>query len=48
MAPLAAWIDAAITAAVKHDDPALDRIAAAIRDFVAPFPIPGWTPGATP
>src|ERR1700761_6564148 len=48
MAPIAAWIDEAITAAGQHDDLALDRIAAAIRDFVAPFPIPGWTPGATP
>src|ERR1700761_8144157 len=48
MAPIAAWIDEAITAAGQHDDLTLDRIAAAIRDFVAPFPIPGWTPGAAP
>src|ERR1700749_4748956 len=41
MAPLAAWIVEAITAAAKQDDLTLDRIAADIRDFVAPFPIPG-------
>ena len=43
MAPIAAWIDEAITAATKNDDEALDRIAAAVRDFLAPYPIPGWT-----
>jgi glycine hydroxymethyltransferase len=44
MAPLAAWIDAAITAASKDDDPALDRIAAEIRDLLTAYPIPGYTP----
>ena len=44
MAPIAAWIDEAITAATKNDDETLDRIAAAVRDFLAPHPIPGWTP----
>jgi glycine hydroxymethyltransferase len=44
MAPIATWIDEAVTAAVQHDDLTLDRIAADIRDFVAPFPVPGWTP----
>jgi glycine hydroxymethyltransferase len=44
MAPLAAWIDAAIIAASKDDDPALDRIAAEIRDLLTAYPIPGYTP----
>src|ERR1700753_4204417 len=44
MAPIAPWIDEAIPAATKNDDDALDRIAAAVRDFLAPHPIPGWTP----
>jgi len=44
MAPLAAWIDDAITAASKDDDPALDRIAAEIRDLLTAYPIPGYTP----
>jgi glycine hydroxymethyltransferase len=44
MAPIAAWIDEAITAAAKTDDATLDRIAADVRDFLAAYPIPGWTP----
>jgi glycine hydroxymethyltransferase len=43
MAPIAAWIDEAITAAAKTDDVTLDRIAADVRDFLAVYPIPGWT-----
>ena len=44
MAPLAAWIDEAITAAAKADDTVLDRIAADVRDLLAAYPIPSWTP----
>jgi glycine hydroxymethyltransferase len=44
MVPIAAWIDEAITAAAKTDDATLDRIAAGVRDFLAAYPIPGWTP----
>jgi glycine hydroxymethyltransferase len=44
MAPLAAWIDAAITAATKDDEATLDRIAAEVRDLLSPYPIPGWQP----
>jgi glycine hydroxymethyltransferase len=44
MAPVAAWMDAAITAAAKDDESAIDRIAIEVRDFLAPYPIPGWTP----
>jgi glycine hydroxymethyltransferase len=42
MSPLAAWIDAAITAATKDDEATLDRIAAEVRDLLAGYPIPGW------
>jgi glycine hydroxymethyltransferase len=44
MPQLAAWIDEAINAALKDDEPALDRIALEIRDLLAAFPIPGWSP----
>jgi glycine hydroxymethyltransferase len=43
MAPLAAWIDEAITAAAKDDEVTLDRIAAEVRDLLTAYPIPGWT-----
>jgi glycine hydroxymethyltransferase len=44
MAALAAWMDEAITAATKSDEATLDRIAAEVRDLLAAFPAPGWTP----
>ena len=44
MAPIAAWIDEAITAATKNDDTALDRIAAAVRDLLTAYPTPTWPP----
>jgi glycine hydroxymethyltransferase len=43
MPQLAAWMDEAITAATKEDDAAFDRIAGEIRDFLAAYPIPGWS-----
>jgi glycine hydroxymethyltransferase len=42
MAPIAAWMDEAITAASKDDETALERIAAEVREFLAGYPIPGW------
>ena len=42
MAPIAAWMDEAITAAAKDDETALERIAAEVREFLAGYPIPGW------
>jgi glycine hydroxymethyltransferase len=42
MAPIAAWMDEAITAASKEDETALERIAAEVREFLAGYPIPGW------
>jgi glycine hydroxymethyltransferase len=44
MAPLAAWMDEAITAATKADEATLDRIAVEVRDLLSAFPAPGWTP----
>jgi glycine hydroxymethyltransferase len=44
MPQLAAWIDEAVTAAAKDDEAALDRIAAEVRDLLAGYPIPGWSP----
>src|SRR5579862_3908605 len=44
MPQLAVWIDEAITAALKDDEAAIERIALEIRDLLTAFPIPGWTP----
>jgi len=41
MAPIAAWMDAAIEAAKRSDEDALDGIASEVREFTAGFPIPG-------
>ncbi|OXM43033.1 serine hydroxymethyltransferase [Amycolatopsis alba] len=40
---VAEWIDRTITAAAGEEQSALDTIAAEIRDFLAPFPIPGYS-----
>ncbi|RJQ88541.1 serine hydroxymethyltransferase [Amycolatopsis panacis] len=40
---VADWIDRTVTAAAAQQEPALDTIAAEIREFLAPFPIPGYT-----
>jgi glycine hydroxymethyltransferase len=44
MPAVAGWIDEAITAAAKDDEAALDRIATEVRDLLADYPIPGWSP----
>ena len=44
MPALAGWIDDAITAAVKDDEAVLDQIAGEVRDLLAGYPTPGWTP----
>jgi glycine hydroxymethyltransferase len=46
MTQIAAWMDEAIGAAVKEDEPAIGRIAAQVRDLLAGFPMPGWAPAA--
>jgi glycine hydroxymethyltransferase len=40
---VADWIDRTVTAAAAHDESSLDTIAAEIREFLAPFPIPGYS-----
>jgi glycine hydroxymethyltransferase len=46
MPQVAAWIDQAVTAAVKEDEAALERIAGEVRDLLAAYPMPGWAPSA--
>jgi len=46
MTQIAAWMDEAIGAAVKEDEPAIGRIAAQVRDLLAGFPMPGWVPAS--
>jgi glycine hydroxymethyltransferase len=45
MPQIAAWMDDAITAAVKDDEPSIERIAGEVRDMLAAFPMAGWSPG---
>jgi glycine hydroxymethyltransferase len=42
MPQVAGWIDEAVDAAVKEDEPTLDRIAAEVRDLLAGYPAPGF------
>jgi glycine hydroxymethyltransferase len=42
MPRIAAWMDEAITAAVKDDEPSIERIAGEIRDLLSGFPMAGW------
>jgi len=44
MPQIAAWMDDAIGAALKDDEPAIERIAGEVRDLLAGFPMPGWAP----
>ncbi|WFE27223.1 serine hydroxymethyltransferase [Solwaraspora sp. WMMD791] len=44
MPQVAAWMDDAVTAAVKDDDAALDRIAGEVADLLAGYPMPGYAP----
>jgi glycine hydroxymethyltransferase len=44
MPQIAAWMDEAISAALKDDEPAIERIAGEVRDLLAGFPMPGWMP----
>ncbi|MFD9957960.1 serine hydroxymethyltransferase [Amycolatopsis sp. NPDC058986] len=40
---VADWIDRTVTAAAAQEESSLDTIAAEIREFLAPFPIPGYS-----
>jgi glycine hydroxymethyltransferase len=42
MPQIAAWMDEAITAAIKDDEAAIERIAGEVRDLLAGFPMPGY------
>jgi glycine hydroxymethyltransferase len=42
MPQIAAWMDEAITASLKDDEPAIERIAGEVRDLLAGFPMPGY------
>jgi len=43
MPSIAAWMDEAITAAAKDDEPTIERIATEVRDLLSAYPIPGWS-----
>ncbi|HEX7746803.1 MAG TPA: serine hydroxymethyltransferase [Micromonosporaceae bacterium] len=45
MPRVAAWIDEAVSAALKDDEAALDRIAGEVRDLMDAFPMPGFRRG---
>ena len=42
MPRIAGWLDEAITAAVKDDEPAIDRVAGEVRELLGGFPMAGW------
>jgi len=44
MPQVAAWIDEAVSAGLKDDESTLDRIAGEVRELLAAYPMPGWTP----
>jgi glycine hydroxymethyltransferase len=46
MPQIAAWMDEAIAAAAKDDEEIVERIAGEVRELLAGFPMPGWTPQA--
>ena len=44
MPQVAAWIDEAVSAAIKDDEAVLDRIAQEVRELLAGYPMPGYAP----
>ncbi|GIF71365.1 serine hydroxymethyltransferase [Asanoa siamensis] len=42
MPQVAAWMDEAVTAALKDDEATIDRIAGEVQDLLAGFPMPGY------
>ncbi len=42
MPRVAAWMDEAITAAIKDDEPSIERIAGEIRELLGSYPMAGW------
>jgi glycine hydroxymethyltransferase len=43
MAQIARWIDDVVAVAEGGDEQVIDRVRGEIGDFVAPYPIPGWS-----
>ena len=35
-----------LAAALKEDEPVIERVAGEVRDLLAGFPMPGWSPGS--
>jgi glycine hydroxymethyltransferase len=46
MPQIAAWMDEAISAALKEDEGSIERIAGEVREMLAAFPMPGWVSGS--
>jgi glycine hydroxymethyltransferase len=46
MPQIAAWIDEAVTAALKDDEQTIERIAAEVRELLTGFPMAGWSEDA--
>jgi glycine hydroxymethyltransferase len=44
MPQVAAWIDEAVSAAIKEDEAALEHIAGEVRELLSAYPMPGWSP----
>ncbi|MDG4823478.1 serine hydroxymethyltransferase [Asanoa sp. WMMD1127] len=42
MPQVAAWMDEAVTAALKDDEASIERVAGEVRDLLAAFPMPGY------
>jgi glycine hydroxymethyltransferase len=45
MPQIAAWMDEAVSAALKEDEGSVERIAGEVREMLAAFPMPGWASG---
>ena len=43
MQQIAAWMDEAVSAAVKEDEQVIDRIAGEVRELLVGFPMDGWS-----
>jgi glycine hydroxymethyltransferase len=46
MPQIAAWMDEAVSAALKEDEQSIERIAGEVREMLAAFPMPGWAAGS--
>ncbi|HYB88456.1 MAG TPA: serine hydroxymethyltransferase, partial [Streptosporangiaceae bacterium] len=46
MPQIAAWMDEVVAAALKEDEPVIERIAGEVLDLLTAFPMPGWSPDA--